>query len=82
MRHLAGGSNGNVIRDGLSYDDYLMIMILTMNRDVRLLRIMDLVQINMKFRYYRDFNMMEYFTGVRFSLMANGRDHVFEDHYR
>ena len=82
LRHLAGSSNGNVVRDGLSYDDYLMIMILTMNRDVRLLRIMDLVQINMKFRYYRDFNMMEYFTGVRFSLTANGRDYVFEDHYR
>ena len=33
-------------------------------------------------RYYRDFNLMEYYTGVRFVITANGRDYVFEDAYR
>jgi len=66
----------------MTYDDYLMAMIMTMNDNVRLLRIMDLVQINMKFRYYRDFNMQEYYTGVRFTIKANGRDYEFEDEYR
>ena len=70
------------IKDGLSYDEYLMIMIMSMNADVRLLRIMDLVQINMKYRYYRDFNLMEYYIGTRFTIEANGRSYEFEDAYK
>jgi len=58
-----------------------MIMILAMDERVRLLRIMDIVQINMKYRYYRDFNMMEYYVGTRFSLEANRRTYEFEDSY-
>ena len=69
-------------RDGLSYDEYLMIMVLAMNENVRLLRIMDLVQINMKYRYYRDFNLMEYYIGTRFTIEVNGNSHVFEDSYK
>lgn len=70
-----------VLKEGLNYDEHLMLMLLAMNKDVRLARIMDLVQINMKYRYYRDFNLEEYYTGVRFSLTVNGRSHVFEDEY-
>ena len=69
-------------RYGLNYDEYLMIMIMSLNENVRLLRIMDLVQINMKFRYYKDFNLMEYYTGTRFTLEVNNRDHEFEDAYK
>ena len=80
---ITGGlSNAVQIKDGLSYDEYMMIMILAMNENTRLLRIMDLVQINMKLRYYRDFNMMEYYTGTRFTIDANGRTYVFEDAYK
>lgn len=68
--------------EGLDYDEYMMIMILSMNENVRLLRIMDLVQINMKYRYYRDFNLMEYYTGTRFTLEVNGKSHEFEDAYK
>lgn len=73
---------GDMLTEGLSYDDHLLLMILCMNRNTRLLRIMDIVQINMKFRYYRDFNLMEYYTGVRFALTADGRSYVFEDSYK
>ena len=59
-----------------------MIMILAMDERVRLLRIMDLVQINMKYRYYRDFNMMEYYVGTRFTIDANGRSYEFEESYK
>ena len=68
--------------DGLNYDEYLMIMICSQNYNLRLLRIMDLIQINMKYRYYADFNMMEYYTGVRFSIEANSKSHEFEDAYK
>ena len=67
---------------GLNYDEYLMVMIMSLNENVRLLRIMDLVQINMKYRYYKDFNLMEYYTGARFTLEVNGKDHEFEDTYK
>ena len=78
-----GISSGiSVIKDGLNYDEHLMLMILGMDERVRLLRIMDLVQINMKYRYYRDFNMMEYYVGTRFSIEANGRTYEFEDSYK
>lgn len=70
------------MKEGLNYDEHLMIMILAMDERVRLLRIMDIVQINMKYRYYRDFNMMEYYVGTRFTIEANGRSYVFEDSYK
>jgi len=69
-------------KDGLNYDEYLLIMISSLKDSVRLLRIMDLIQINMKYRYYADFNMMEYYTGVRFTIEANGKSHEFEDAYK
>ena len=69
-------------RYGLNYDEYLLLMICALNDNVRLLRIMDLIQINMKYRYYADFNMMEYYTGVRFTIEANGKSHEFEDAYK
>ena len=70
------------VKEGLTYDEYLMLMIISMNRRTRLLRIMDLVQINMKIRHYRDFNLMEYFTGVRFTIREGKRNYYFEDKYR
>jgi hypothetical protein len=69
-------------KDGLNYDEYLMIMILAMNENTRLLRIMDLVQINMKYRYYRDFNLMEYYIGTRFTIDEGIKSHVFEEAYK
>lgn len=69
-------------KDGLNYDEYLLIMIMSLNDNLRLLRMMDLIQINMKYRYYKDFNMMEYYTGTRFTICVNGKDHEFEDHYK
>ena len=80
---LAGiGNAAKIITEGLCYDEYLVLMTLCMNGNTRLLRIMDIVQINMKYRYYRDFNLMEYHTGVRYALTADGNSYEFEDSYR
>lgn len=78
----AAENAAEVLTEGLTYDDHLLIMIMCLGSNKRLLRLMDIVQINMKYRYYRDFNLMEYYIGVRFDLTANGRDYVFEDAYR
>lgn len=69
-------------KDGLNYDEYMLMLIIQMNENERTRRIMDLVQINMKSRYYRDFNMMEYYTGVRYVMEVNGRNYEFEDAYK
>ena len=76
------GEAGNVLREGLSYDDHLLLLLLCVNKNTRILRVMDIVQINMKYRYYRDFNLLEYYTGVRFAFTADGRNYVFEDSYK
>ena len=40
---------------GQNYEEYLLLMMLTTPKDLRTRRIMDLIQINMKYRYYDDF---------------------------
>ena len=57
---------------GLDYEEYLMMYIALMNDDIRLFRMMDLIQINMKYRYYNDFNFKEYNKGLNFFIKANG----------
>jgi hypothetical protein len=86
MQEAAGGSHPaadiNIpFKDGLNYDEYLLYFMVMMSENERTLRMMDLVQINMKSRYYKDFNMMEYYTGVRYVMEVNGRDYAFEDAY-
>lgn len=56
------------ITEGQTYEDYLMFLILATDENVRLLRMMDIIQLNMKLRYYRDFNFEEYMCGVGFSI--------------
>lgn len=83
IENMSGASSGNGSKaEGQSYDDYVLAMIMLLNDNVRILRIMDLVQINFKYWYYRDFNMMEYFMGVRFTVKANGKGYDFEDAYK
>lgn len=77
----AKGSDDNP-SDGQTYDEYLLAMMMLVNKDVRTRRIMDLVQINMKYWHCRDFNMDEYYTGVRYSINANGKSYDFEDSYK
>ena len=77
----ASGENGSW-SDGQTYDEYLMVLMMLVNKDVRTLRLMDIIQINMKYWHYKDFNMMEYFTGVRYSINANGKNYDFEECYK
>lgn len=76
-----GHGDGGITK-GLNYEDYLMILMVPMNDNVRILRIMDIVQINMKYRYYRDFNMEEYYVGTDIAIETNGRTYDAEGIYR
>ena len=68
--------------NGQNYEEYLLLMMLTTPKDLRTKRIMDLIQINMKYRYYDDFNFDEYNCGVRFNLKINGKSYEVDDSYR
>ena len=68
-------------QEGLVYEDYIKTFMCLMSRETRMLRIMDLVQINMKYNYNGDFLLQDCHEGVSFNLKVNGRDHVIEDRY-
>lgn len=66
---------------GLSYDEYLNILLNVVPEKTRLLRIMDLIQINMKYLYWDGFVLDEYYTGLDYSLTVNGKKHDFKETY-
>lgn len=67
--------------EGIEYSDYLRLLITTLPKKTRELRIMDLIQINMKFLYNGGFLMADYYTGIRYSLEVNGTPHEFDEKY-
>lgn len=55
---------------GYEYEDYLRILLFVENREKKLLRCMDLIQINMKGNYDRDFDLKEYYGGFQFEAIT------------
>jgi hypothetical protein len=52
--------------NGYDYEDYLRILLFLENREKKLLRCMDLIQLNMKGIYNRDFDLRECYGGFQF----------------
>lgn len=63
------------------YDHYLTLFITLMDSDVKYLRMMDLVQIDMQYGYYSEFFLKDYYTGLSYTIEVNGKDHEFGDEY-
>ena len=57
---------------GEEYGDYLKAMLYLMDEDVKLLRMMDLIQMNMRYCHYSDFRIREYSVGLRAVFEVNG----------
>lgn len=68
--------------EGQKYEDYLKTLLLTVPENKKLLRIMDLIQINMKYAYCDYFLLEDYYTGISFEMTVNDRIHEFERKYR
>lgn len=66
---------------GNIYNEYLQAMIFLTNKDNRLLRMMDLIEINMKYCYYGNFSISSHYTGIDYSMDVNGRTHNFSAEY-
>jgi hypothetical protein len=78
----SSGNPAEEAAEGQNYEDYIMFLVLSTDEQLRLLRIMDLVQIDMKYRYYDDFDLGEYNCGVKFRVKANGRRYEIKDVYK
>jgi hypothetical protein len=48
---------------GLNYADYLQLFLLFEPREIKLLRCLDIIQINMKGNYSKDFSIKDYYCG-------------------
>lgn len=68
--------------EGQNYEEYLKTLLLAVPEKKKLLRIMDLIQINMKYLYCGDFLMDDYRTGLEWQMEINGKEHCFYEKYK
>ena len=59
---------------GEDYNQYLTFFLFMIDEDVKLLRMMDLVQLNMKLNHYDDFLLKEYYVGLDLIIKVNNRE--------
>lgn len=69
-------------RKGDYYNDYIMYLLFLVDEDTRLLRIMDLIQLNLKYTYRSDFLLKDHYVGLKYNLNANGEKYEFEEKYQ
>lgn len=67
--------------EGKNYEDYLRILAAALPQETALLRMMDIIQINMKYLYCDYFLMDDYYVGLKYSIVINDREHEFEEKY-
>ncbi len=66
---------------GLHYEDYLMVFLHFQNETVKLSRVMDLIQINMKGTDEKDFLIKTHNGGMRLNAKVNGRERTYDFQY-
>lgn len=81
LNNQANGYIDTGVDKGEGYEDYLNILVYTLDERIKLLRMMDLVQINMKFLYYQSFKLDTYNGGVRFVMTVNGGEYAVDKKY-
>ncbi len=67
---------------GEDYEGYLQVMCWMMDENTKILRMMDLMQINMKYLYYGGFRMRDYNAGLVATLRINGADYEIRKEYQ
>lgn len=67
--------------EGQNYKEYLAVLLCGLSEETKLLRIMDLIQVNMKFTYFDYFLLKDYYCGLNYQMKVNGVCHEFKDSY-
>jgi hypothetical protein len=52
-----------------------------LDRETKLLRVMDLMQLNLRGTYYEDFLMREHYIGFRFECDVDGERYAYTEKY-
>ncbi|MDR0886061.1 MAG: DUF5702 domain-containing protein [Clostridiales Family XIII bacterium] len=66
---------------GLNYKDHLRVILGVMDANEKFLRMMDLIQINMKGTYNKDFMLREYKTGLNMKATVGSMDYEYTSTY-
>jgi len=76
-----GGCIQPPVMSGYTYEDYLRMFLYLEDRETKLLRIMDLIQINLAGTYDENFLLGGYYTGYSCELVVNGKNFSYEEEY-
>ena len=66
---------------GLDYEGYLKILLAEIAENTKVLRIMDLIQINAKYLYSGSFLISDYYIGLDTEIKVNGKIHMLSKEY-
>lgn len=67
---------------GYNYPEYLELFLAFENKEVKLLRVMDLIQLNMIGNFDRNFLMNQHHTGLQYEVMVNGKKIKYDKNYQ
>lgn len=69
------------VMQGMRYEDYLRFFLFTQDQDIKLLRSLDLIQLNMKGTYGSGFDLRDYYGGIAFEAKIRNKIHSFSQKY-
>ena len=81
---IEGVFGGTVIppkEKGYDYGQYLQILLFFQDENIKIARILDLIQINMRKSYDKDFLINAYATGISVRVKVNGKMYSYEKQY-
>lgn len=68
IEHMPGEFSTDEKEEGLDYEDYLFLFLCFKSRDTKLVRIMDLIHLNMKGHYDKDFSYSSCSAGFQYHM--------------
>lgn len=81
----AKGSNEGVVKPannkGLTYKDYLRIFLYFEDREIKLMRMMDLIQINIQGGFDEDFYIRDCYVGLQYNTKIDGQEYGYVQNY-
>lgn len=66
---------------GLTYKDYLRIFLFLEDREIKLMRIMDLIQINIQGGFDESFYIKDCYIGLKYKAKINGQEYCYVQTY-
>lgn len=76
-----GGTVEPKTEKGFDYNGYLQILLFFQDENIKISRILDLIQINMRAKYDEKFLIGEYSTGITVKVKINGKTYQYDKIY-